>query len=234
MRWILSIVCLAGLSARGAAEFTAASSQYGELLTWPWVTSYPCTMSCWFKLKSVSSQRLFAINSTTTERFQLDLDSSSNIVVRSIASGGGSSTAFHGPVHVGVWYHLVGTFASTTDRKLYLNGVLKDDDSGSVVVANLNSVYLGTGRASGSLGNYFNGHMLQAAIWSDVLTESEILSMGNTNSPVSPLRIRPQQLVFYAPMFHVGSAGTYNAFGPSVTWGAVPTTSDNNIKMGLP
>jgi hypothetical protein len=44
---------------------------------------------------------------------------------------------------------------------------------------------------------YFDGKVAEAAIWSAALTDAEVASLGKG---VSPRLIRPQSLVFYAPL----------------------------------
>lgn len=235
MRAILSLLCLFPVCGWAAASFASASSQYGELTGFTGLTSYPITMAAWFSRTANAAQAIMAVSSGTTERFQLDFDTSSNLVCRSVNAGGSGGTAFtgNGSVKPGFWYHACGTVSANNARAIYWNGSPIATGSTAITVGNIDRVILGARRNGGTLGNYMNGELAQVAVWNVILSDDEIASLGRTNNPVSPLKVRPHHLVFYTPLVTVGSAATYNAMGPAVTWGTAPTSVENP-KLMLP
>lgn len=78
-----------------------------------------------------------------------------------------------------VWYDLAVVFDSTSDTVAwYINGILIGTTSSATatITSNTSAFHLG---ANVSPGNYFNGQMEKAYLWSTVLTPQEIMSMSS-------------------------------------------------------
>lgn len=102
---------------------------------------------------------------------------------------------------VDTWYSICGTFDGVNVRA-YLNGVL-DGTSGETAAAANRGVridamatvtYTGVLDAS---SQFAEGQIAEYAIWNAALTADEVASLGKG---MRAKRIRPQALVFYAPM----------------------------------
>ncbi len=97
------------------------------------------------------------------------------------------------------WNHACGVFSSLTSRTIYLNGanaVTNTSTAGAYATADL--VHVGAqGGGGGAVGQYFPGRIAEVGIWSAALTPGEVLSLSQG---AAPDQIRPQDLVFYAPL----------------------------------
>jgi hypothetical protein len=96
----------------------------------------------------------------------------------------------------GTTYRFCAVSASSTDHRVYLDGVLDGSNSGSRNPGTRSFVRIGA-RTVLSSGTYFDGRIAEVAIWNVALTDAENAALGRG---VSPLLIRPQNLVFYAPL----------------------------------
>lgn len=99
------------------------------------------------------------------------------------------------PVSAG-WIIPTGVFSNSSARTIYLNGGNKVTNTSSVNTGSLGNVYIGA-RWNTSAGVFFTGDLAECAVWSVALTDAEIASLGKG---FKPYRIRPQSLVFYAPL----------------------------------
>jgi len=95
------------------------------------------------------------------------------------------------------WNHGCAVFTSTTSRVSYLNGVAGTINTTSVTPTNLVRVDIGSILNASAFSNFFVGNLAEIGIWTVALTVEEILSLSNG---VSCDKIRPQNLVFYAPL----------------------------------
>ncbi len=94
----------------------------------------------------------------------------------------------------GEWHHVVGTYDGALVN-LYIDGVEEDSTANTGALnSSTSSVILGTG--SGGTEQPYNGDLGHAAIWNVGLSASEAASLA---ASVSPLRIRRDSIVFYAP-----------------------------------
>lgn len=185
-----------------ARSFTAASSQYLETGSAP-VTAVPVTLACWVYPSDTAGSGYVPMTLTTgtTSRFQLLMNggvAGDPVLAQAINTSGtiGQATTTVGFAAT-TWQHVCGVFAASNSRAIYLDGANKQTNTTSVTVATPDRVTLGTRYSSGARGLYFNGSIAEAAIWNVALSDSDvaILAMG-----VSPLLVRPDALVWYAPI----------------------------------
>jgi hypothetical protein len=107
-----------------------------------------------------------------------------------------TQTAEVGPASVNTWHHCAGVFAATNDRIAYLDGASGSNTNsmGDMTVADRISI----GRAGDSSpGDHFSGRLAEVGVWNVALTQAEIDALA---AGYSPLFVRPQSLVFYAPL----------------------------------
>jgi len=175
-----------------------ASTEYLEIDVAP-VTTFPCTMAIWFNSNDDTiEQNLIVIADKDVEKHWIVLgikgDIEGNPVRARTRSGSGSDSAATSTGYAAnTWHHALGTFASSTDRKAYIDGGSEGTNTGSSDPAGLDR--LSIGRVGDSTPtDYFSGLLAEAAIWNVILTAAEItiLPLG-----FSPKVIRPQSLVYY-------------------------------------
>lgn len=95
------------------------------------------------------------------------------------------------------WYHVAAVFASTTSRKIYLNGVM---EGSSTVTVNLTGTMTDTrvGNICLNLSNFtMNGMIASAGIWTAALADSEVAGLA---AGFSPKLIRASALAGYCRM----------------------------------
>ena len=186
-----------------ARDFVAASSQYLANANAP-VAAAPLTMACWFNPDALGSGHAvvdIADTGAGNHNFSLYLDGSgvwSANTVAALTRGGGSFSAASAttPYSAGSWQHAAAVFASSTDRSAYYNGGNKGTNATSVTPSGLNSVAVGRLNDSSPAG-YMDGLLAEIAIWNVGLTDAEIAGLA---TGLSPIFIRPANLVFYPPI----------------------------------
>lgn len=104
-----------------------------------------------------------------------------------------TTTAFS----VVVYSHAAATFETTSRRSAFINGGSKGTNTTLLALAtNLNTSAIGFIPSSTPV-SFFPGNVAEIAVWNVTLTDDEIASLAKG---FSPRRIRPQSLVFYAPL----------------------------------
>lgn len=97
----------------------------------------------------------------------------------------------------GVWLHLAGTYDGS-NVKVYCGGAEEDSTATSGNMSSTTApVRIGAGSGGSGTEDPFDGDIGHCAIWNIDLTASEIKSLSEG---ISPLNIRSESLVFYAPI----------------------------------
>lgn len=97
------------------------------------------------------------------------------------------------------WRHIAGVFTPSTRQELFVDGSSVSAITSSVPAG----VHSGTaplfiGRQNDAVtNNIWDGDIAETAIWNAALTAAEIASLAKG---MTPDKIRPQNLVFYAPL----------------------------------
>ena len=93
------------------------------------------------------------------------------------------------------WFHLCGVFTSVSSRSLYVNGSLINTNTNTVGSSNsYTRITIGANHAE----TFFAAAQIaEVGIWNVTLTQPEIASLAKG---VTCNKIRPQNLVFYAPL----------------------------------
>lgn len=107
-----------GRAANEAAQRTASIPVSG---------SFPFTLETWLKTNTAGTARnIFNLtNSAGSVYVGLGINTANQPFI--FSNGNGSTNdiaASDSAISTGIWYHLAGVFASATERRLYLNGVL--------------------------------------------------------------------------------------------------------------
>jgi len=206
-------------------SFTAASFQYGLNTGGSPVSTYPFTFSCWFNPATAHAGGLMSCaNGTSNNAHMLYLKSNSHLSMFSINGGTSAESESTATYSTSAWNHAAGVVASATSRTSYLNGTASTTNTTSVTPGTLTRACIGAYYTNGApvAGFYQNGLLAEVGYWDVALTQEEITSLSQG---VSPLLIRPANLVGYYPLF--ARASPEEAFV-----GALPFTLTNAPPAG--
>lgn len=165
-------------------------------------TTYPISLAAWYKTAST----IPAAAAEIVVGFQ-DEDGSPSLLIEMTTAGlvqartvnqFGNSTQGNvsGAISTDTWTHFAGTFNSDSNRTAYKNGIAgTTNTSGSGIAANF--TLMSEIRIGRRLTAYANGDIAEVGFWNALLTSAEISSLAKG---VSPLKIRPQNLILYAPL----------------------------------
>lgn len=171
-------------------------SQYLTTPTSP-VSGVPLTLACWTKLNSLTGgPTIFNLQGADVLSASILLGiRPSDLTIRLFTSG--VSTIQSAPAVTGQWFHAAGVVTSTTSRAVYYNGTSSGSSTTSVAAPTLTRVIIGADIYSGAPEAFVNGAIAECGVWSAALTAVEIASLAKG---ISPRVVRPQSLVFYAPL----------------------------------
>jgi hypothetical protein len=164
----------------------------------------PLTVACWFNTEATTNQALIYIGPTTNnDRFLLFAggavagDPVAFDCIQVAASGTASSSSSVGSYTANTWTHACGVAASSVSRLVYLNGVAGTQNTDNRTPTTANRTIVGARLATNVAGVLNNGLIAEVGIWNAALTAAEIASLAKG---MTPDKIRPQSLVFYAPL----------------------------------
>ena len=151
------------------------------------------SISTWIKIDSTSANGLiWAINTEEGSTDQIFLLYHNGVgKVRANFKGGNTSNlvdSSSGLENDNTWHHFVITWkaqakTSGNEIKMYEDGSLQDTDAIGTVFSGSPAIF-GFGRnAIQNFGQNFNGHLNDMAIFSDVLTSSEVSAIYNSGAP---------------------------------------------------
>ena len=183
-----------------AYNFTAASSQYLGTASTP-VTAAPLTIAGWFFPTANASGTICSVGvSSGTNRQQLFYDPTTpggaRLAANSLDNTGQSESSRNNVVTVNTWQHGAGVFTSSTERLAYHDGIAGIVNTVSRTPSGLNTITIG-GRWNTTIGGFATGRLAEVGIWNVALTAAEVASLAKG---MTPDKIRPQNLVFYAPL----------------------------------
>lgn len=89
------------------------------------------------------------------------------------------------------WNNVAGVFSATNSRTIYLDAAGSSTNTDTTDTSSFTVLLLGAASGTTSV------QLCSTAIWSAVLTDAELASL---TKGFKPSRIRPQSLVFYAPL----------------------------------
>lgn len=179
-------------------DFASGSSQRISAGTSP-VSGPPLTMSCWINSDSISanSVALYVGNSVGIDRFAIFTDVFGRINAQTVRTGISAVSTTSGVITTGTWAQAGAVYSSATSRVAYLNGIAATVETTNIAVTTADAVGIGARAASGVWDVYFDGRIAEVGIWNAALTADEMAALAKG---FSPRLIRPQSLVFYAPL----------------------------------
>jgi hypothetical protein len=183
-----------------AYNFTAASSQYLSVDSAP-ATTAPLTIAAWFFPTANAAGTICSIGVTSgTNRQQIFYDpevlARRRFAANSVDNSGQSEASVDNTITLNAWQHGAGVFTSATERRAYYNGSAGTVNTVSRIPSGLDTITIG-GRWNTTLGSLQTGRTAEVGIWNAALTAAEIASLAKG---MTPDKIRPQSLVFYAPL----------------------------------
>lgn len=192
-----------------ARRFVRASEQALYALEAP-VVGYPFTLACWLYYHSINSGSWF----DETVVALTDKDDGYDRDVLAVNQNGGiayltavtstnwdahSRTPSAGMgVSAGQWYHGAAIFASGSSRRAALDGVFGAEATAAMSPNARDAVGVAClPRAAGPEYPYPDVSVAEVGIWRVALSEPELALLADG---LSPLLVRPADLVFYAPL----------------------------------
>lgn len=166
------------------------SNQYLSTASTP-VTAAPFSVSAWFRVDNTTGNKAIVSIAKGGDgiRWLLYTGGSSPLWFVSGVGQAGSGT-----VSANTWTHCCAVEAASNSRTLYTNGTAGSTNTASGTPSGVSNVYIGS---DGPNSNRLTGQVADVGIWDVALTAAEITSLSKG---VSCRLIRPQSLVFYAPL----------------------------------
>jgi hypothetical protein len=194
-----------------AYDFTAASSQYASISdTSVLDIASAITLCAWIKSSGTygtGGKGVISKNETTTNQrsYALGLNSSGNVQFSVSHNGTGARSEWNSSVVGTSWRHISASY-NTTGRivAIYLDGQVqsRSNNAGTLptsIFTGSAPLWIGLNATTSTSPNnfFFDGMIAEVAIYNSALTAAEIDSISKG---MSCDKIRPQSLVFYAPL----------------------------------
>ncbi len=181
-----------------AYTFSTASSRYLTTSSTP-LTAAPLTLAAWFNFPSTgANQAIAGINSVgvaNTNSLRLVVNNLNQVTA--VTNAGANASSATPAATAGIWNHGCAVFAASNSRTAYLNGVAATANTSAFTPVSLSAIFVGANINGSTVAGQANGSIAEIGFWNIALSNAEI---GSLASGVSPLLIRPQSLVFCAPL----------------------------------
>lgn len=197
-------------------------------------TAFPFSMSIWAYPTSDTGASMVAIGlcaSGSINNAGLAL-ATSTLTVNATCNDGTTNTPAisSAGLTLSTWNHLCGTWTSATARAAYLNGGSKGTSATSRTPTGLARTSVGV-RDTSAQAQWFAGQLANGAIWNSTLTDAEALALAGG---ISPLKIQPHALIWFAPYFEIGGANIQDWFGHPLAITGATTSTNTPPKVGHP
>lgn len=179
----------------------SGSTQYLTVASAP-ATAAPMTLAAWVRPTSMTGTRTVGavgqVPAAVRHRNQIVMLSTG--AIRAVAAG--SSNVFSestSTASVNAWSHTAGVFSSLASRTSYLNGAASAETTTTITQSQFTEAVIAAqqGTVAGVYENPWIGDMAEFGIWNVALTAAEIAALSDG---IACNRVRPQSLVFYAPL----------------------------------
>lgn len=194
------------------------------------VTGDPLVMACWINCSNIADEQavMGIYDASVTNEWIVIFargNASDKIAssVRSSAAGiqvANTTTAYS----QNTWHHVCLVYATATNHSIFIDGGSKATNTGLVNPLNLDRVRIGrTGDSTPS--GAFDGRIAEPVIWNASLTDAQVAELA---TGINPLRVKPENIVFYPPCFNVSSDPTIELIqGNDLTLDNTPATADH-------
>lgn len=193
---ILALWLLAAVPLQASRSFVRASSQY--LRNASALATPPMTFVCWYRTSNLTdTQCLFSLGVSTDDALYLMFRGASGgdpfaAVANDAGVANAEATSAASGIVSGTWIHAGAIWASTTDRRVFVNGS-KTTNATTVSASGFNLTNLGRFEANGA-STYTDGQLAEAGLWNVALSDDELTALARG---LSPLKVRPSALVEY-------------------------------------
>lgn len=181
-------------------SFVAASTQYLYSTGASPVSSYPVTISAWFKPTTSHNGTLLDLtHASDNNRIALVTDVAGTLSLFSATAGTSAGATSSGTYTTGVWNHAIGVVSGAASRAVLLNGAGGGSNATSIATTGCGRTYVGSLFANGAhtAGYYFNGLISNVAVWNVALSSEEQAALA---AGADPRLVRPTALVSYLPL----------------------------------
>jgi hypothetical protein len=172
------------------------TNQYLRTASCP-VSAVPLTIACNTRGNATGTLYPYIVVSdgANASRVNIVANADGTFGANQIDSAGGLASSGGGTYSANTWIHLCGVFTSVSSRSLYVNGSFINTNTNTVGSSNsYTRITIGGNHIQTFLTN---GNIAEVGIWNVALTAAEIASLAKG---VTCNKIRPQNLVFYAPL----------------------------------
>lgn len=198
-RRILNLAALVGvaLCATGARQFNG-TSQYINMPAAAY-NNTPMTIAAWAFMDSTNNAiSVGSVTSGSLTRHQIAFNAGGFPFASAVNTGGTPGTAQGSTAYSSnQWYHLAGVFVSSTDRRVYVDGVPQATNTTAITLGVVDRTTIGMRISSGAVGTYWAGRIAEFAVWSAQLTEADLRALA---AGAKPTRVRPDALMAYFPL----------------------------------
>jgi hypothetical protein len=171
------------------------------------VTGVPLTLAAWARVRSISASgpqtilQLALSSQSTLNSYRMVIPASQRAIRATItlngSTTGGAADSPANSVPLNTWFHVAAVFPSLASRSPYVNGVIGATNTGVATAPSVANIHIGGTTLAGVVQSTFDGNICEAGIWNVALTADEIAALAKG---VTCDQIRPQSLVFYAPL----------------------------------
>ena len=160
------------------------------------VTAVPLTLACWYNVPASRLETLISLGvSGGTHRFRLYLNTVSTLAAETTATGSAPAQMAHAGTNR--WNHGAAVIESAGSRYAFADGTKSAQNTGGQTPTGINRLHIGSRIVSGVNGGFLDGQIADVCVWNVALADEEVAALAKG---ISPRRIRPQSLVFYAPL----------------------------------
>lgn len=207
-----------------ARNLAKASTQYLSIAS-AVVAAEPFSVSCWFTHTAAQTQdgTLFCVGTIgTSEHHALETTTAGTIRARTRNASGALSATTTGAFTDDTWTHAAGVWASSSSRAAYRDGANKGTDANNRAITSFDGTRIGV-QTGGTL-RYWDGLMAEMGFWGVALSDDEVALLAKG---VSPLMVRPADLVAYWPLIGRFSPEIDLVGGNNMTLNGTPTQADH-------
>jgi hypothetical protein len=191
------------------------------------VTSTPLTLACWFYSDDDAIEQILVsvgVSGSNNNRWSLLIAGQAagdpvRAQARTTSPASADSTTGYS---VNTWHHACGIFVGSAERYAYIDGGSKGSSTGSRAPSGVNHHRIGASH-DGSTSKA-SGRICEVGIWNVALTDAEVAALARG---ISPLRIRPANLVRYYPVRGTESPEPCVRSGNSVSLTGSPAVADH-------
>ena len=188
------------------------SNQYATRTASVPVTAPPFSVSGWIKANDITTvHHMFFLIDAADGNHYFAIRLAGNIggdpVQIQARDGGGPATGGTGSGYsAATWHNVIGIFATTTSRTIYIDGGNSDENTESITPSSIAKIHIGAGKAA---AEKLDGKVAEVGIWDVALSGASIAALA---AGAYPDDIESGDLVAYYPLLSDSNdnAGSYH------------------------